>query len=328
MYALIGFLVCAAVIVYAGSKLSAYGDIIAEKTGLGRSFIGLVLLATVTSLPEVFTGLSSVFVIDAPDLAVGNVLGSCLINLFILALLDPLSKDQPISSRAGQGHILTAMISIVLLSITASSMIFQNIIPDFGHIGLYSIFIFLIYLIGVRLIYLFEKNNISDAMDQISYEKYNLRQVVLKYIFNAALIIIAAIFIPIFSEELILMSGMSQGFFGTIFVAASTVLPEFVVSIAAVRIGAINLAMGNIFGSNIFNICILALDDIFYFKGPILSHVNSSHLISLFTCIIMTAFISAGIIFKVRKKNFFISIDALTLIIIYLVGMYMLFIYN
>ena len=85
----IQFAACAAVICYAGAKLSYYGDIIAEKTGLGRTWIGVVLMASVTSLPELITGVSSVALADVPDIAAGDVLGSCMFNILIIALLAP-----------------------------------------------------------------------------------------------------------------------------------------------------------------------------------------------------------------------------------------------
>lgn len=77
----LGFIVCTAAIVYSGTRLSKYGDIIAEKMGLGRAWVGLVLLASVTSLPELITGISSVTFVVAPDIAVGDVLGSCIFNI-------------------------------------------------------------------------------------------------------------------------------------------------------------------------------------------------------------------------------------------------------
>jgi len=82
------FLVCTAAIVFAGAKLSEYGDVIAEKTGLGRTWIGVVLMASVTSLPELMTGVSSVAIFDLPNIAAGDALGSCMFNLLIIALLD------------------------------------------------------------------------------------------------------------------------------------------------------------------------------------------------------------------------------------------------
>jgi cation:H+ antiporter len=79
------FIACTAIIVFAGAKLSKYGDIIADLTGMGRMWIGVVLLASVTSLPELITGVSSVTLYDLPNIAVGDVLGSCMFNLLIIA---------------------------------------------------------------------------------------------------------------------------------------------------------------------------------------------------------------------------------------------------
>ncbi len=93
----VGFIVCTSVIVYSGTRLSKYGDIIAEKTGLGRTWIGVVLMASVTSLPELVTGISSVTYAGVPDIAVGDVLGSCVFNMFIISFLDAMHRPAPIS---------------------------------------------------------------------------------------------------------------------------------------------------------------------------------------------------------------------------------------
>lgn len=82
---ILGFITCAAVIVYSGSKLSFYGDKIANLTGMGKAWIGLILMASVTSLPELITGISSVAIVKAPNLAAGDILAvACLICSFFL----------------------------------------------------------------------------------------------------------------------------------------------------------------------------------------------------------------------------------------------------
>lgn len=92
------FVICSALILWAGVRLSRYGDIIAQRTGLGGTWIGLILLSTVTSLPELVTGASAIVMFDVPDIAVGDVIGSCMLNLVILALLDVRHPD-PLSAR-------------------------------------------------------------------------------------------------------------------------------------------------------------------------------------------------------------------------------------
>ena len=111
------FLLVTGLILYSGSRLSRYADMIAEKTGLSRLWLGLVLMAAVTSLPELATGLSSVIVVGLPDIAAGDILGSCVFNLFLLSILDALSKKAPLASRAHPGNILTAGMSLLLLSV-------------------------------------------------------------------------------------------------------------------------------------------------------------------------------------------------------------------
>ncbi len=131
----IGFIICTLVIVYSGTRLSKYGDIIAEKTGLGRAWIGLILMASVTSLPELVTGISSVTYADVPDIAVGDVLGSCVFNMLIIALLDAIYRIMPISAKAHQGNILSAGFGILLLSIVAISLFLGKSISPLGWIG-------------------------------------------------------------------------------------------------------------------------------------------------------------------------------------------------
>ena len=117
-------------------------------------------------------------------------------------------------------------------------------------------------------------------------------------------VIIAAIFLPKIGEGIAETTGLGQTFVGNIFIALSTSLPEVVVSISAVKMGAIDLAVGNLFGSNIFNILILAIDDIFFVKGPILSFVNTSHIISALSAILMTAIAIIGLTYRSEKRHY------------------------
>ena len=118
------FAVCLAVIVIAGTRLSKYGDIIAEKTGLGHVWVGIVLLATVTSLPEVATGISSVAIIQKPDLAIGDLFGASLINLAIIAVIDVLYRKGPVLHLLGTGIVLATILSMLLIAAAATSIFF------------------------------------------------------------------------------------------------------------------------------------------------------------------------------------------------------------
>jgi len=143
----LGFIICTSAIVFSGIRLSRYGDIIAEKTGLGRVWIGLVLMASVTSLPELVTGISSVTFADVPNIAVGDVLGSCVFNMLIIVIIDAHYRISPISTKAHQSNVLSAGFCMLLLSVVALSLHASPYISALGWIGPYSIFFLIIYRI-------------------------------------------------------------------------------------------------------------------------------------------------------------------------------------
>jgi cation:H+ antiporter len=152
-----------------------------------------------------------------------------------------------------------------------------------------------------------------------------LREAVLRYALHAAVVVGAAIFLPSIAERIAEMTGLGQTFVGNIFVAISTSLPEMTVCLAAMKIGAVDMAVGNIFGSNIFNMFILAIEDIFYFKGPILSFVQGQNLIPSLLAVAMTGLAIAGLIYNAEKKLFIWAWDSFGIILIFLVNLVLLY---
>jgi cation:H+ antiporter len=326
------FVLITAVIVYSGTKLSKYGDIIAEKSGLGRAWTGLVLMASVTSLPELVTGISSVTYAGVPDIAVGDVLGSCVFNMLILAILDSLYRPAPISTMAHQGHILSAAFGVLLLSMVCASIFLRENIYPVGWIGPYSLVFLVIYLIAVRLVFSYEKRKIAEFMKEMAedmkYKDVSMKNALLRYGMNALIVIIAAIFLPKIGESIAETTGLGQTFVGNIFIAVSTSLPEVVVSIAAVKMGAVDLAIGNLFGSNIFNIFILALDDVFFLSGPLLSHASPAHIISALSAIAMTAIAIIGLTYRAERKRLFLAWDSVGILLCFMLNLMMLYMHR
>lgn len=325
----LGFLICSSLIVYSGTRLSRYGDIIAEKSGLGRVWIGVVLMASVTSLPELATGISSVTYAGVPDIAVGDVLGSCVFNMLILALLDAVYRPMPISTKAHHGHILSAGFGILLLSIVTVSLFLGSKVFALGWIGVYSLLFFAIYFIAMSVVFSYEKRQISEYIKEMTaelkYKDISTKTAVTNYTVNAIVVIIAAIFLPKIGEGIAETTGLGQTFVGNIFIAISTSLPEVVVSISAVKISAIDLAIGNLFGSNIFNIFILAIDDIFFVNGPILSSVSQNHIISAISSITMTTIAIIGLTYRAEKKRLFLAWDSMGILMVYIVNLMLLY---
>jgi len=316
------FAAVTAVILYAGAKLSVYGDVIAERTGLGRTWVGVVMMASVTSLPELITGASSVVVFDLPNIAIGNVLGACMFNLLIIALLDGVSGPTPISAKAHQGQVLTAAFGMLMLGITAIGVATSRQLPAVGWIGVYSVAFLLIYAIAMRMVFLFERKRIAELFHQsaeaVRYENITLKKALAYYALNAVLVIAAAAYLPRLADEIALVTGLGRTFVGSIFVAIVTTLPELAVSIAAVRIDASDLMFGNLLGSNLFNICILALDDLLYVKGPILAEAATAHLVMANAAMAMTAIAIIGLTYRVTKKRWLFAWDSWSLLAVYL----------
>jgi cation:H+ antiporter len=323
-------LVCLAVIGYAGYFLSRYGDIIAEKSGISASWIGLILLATATSLPELVTGISAVTFADAPNIAVGDVLGSTVFNLAILVMLDALYKRETLYSRAAQGHILSASLGAILIAFAGFNLLLDHagMSPAFGHVGLYSPFILLVYLVSLRAVYSYERRTVSEFVEA-SAERYpgvTLRSAVKGYARAAMAVVLAGSWLPFVAKDISGMMGWEQSFVGTLLVAAVTSAPEAAVTISALRIGALDMAIANLLGSNLFDIIILAIDDLFYIEGPLLAHVDASHALTAFTAVMMSALVIVGLVFRPQGRVVLgLTWISLGLFLLYILNTWILF---
>jgi cation:H+ antiporter len=299
-------LVCLAIIGYAGYYLSRYGDIIAEKTGMSASWVGLILLSVATSLPELATGISSVTFADAPNIAVGDVLGSTVFNLAILVLLDKLYRRETLYSRAAQGHILSASLGTILIAFAGFSLLLDRagMSPAFWHVGFYSPFILLVYLVAVRAVYSYERRMLSEYTE-VSAERYpevTLRSAVKGYALAASAVVLAGTWLPFVAKDIAELMGWGRSFVGTLLVAGVTSAPELAVTISALRINALDMAIANLLGSNLFDIIILAIDDLFYGKGPLLANVDASHALTAFTAVMMSALVCVGLVFRPQGR--------------------------
>jgi cation:H+ antiporter len=159
------FSVCSLLVVVTGTLLSRYADVLAEKTGLGRSWVGAILLAGATSLPELATGIGAVVVVGDVDLAAGGILGSCLFNLALLAVLDATTGLRPLLRRAETSLILLAGLGCVLLTIVAVGLYVTQMLrlPALGWVGIPSALILGVYIVSVRMISHFEKRRAQEV---------------------------------------------------------------------------------------------------------------------------------------------------------------------
>jgi cation:H+ antiporter len=327
----------AAVVLAAGVRLSRYGDEIAERTRLGGAIIGIVLLATITSLPELAVGITSTAGVGNPDLAAGGLLGSNTFNLALIVLLDILHRGGPLLARVHSGHLLSAGMGVLLIGLVNSLILFYQqggVISLFG-IGLESLAIAATYLVSIRLIYRYDRR--AQPPDGVAAGAANregkkpettaLKALYLKTGAAALAIIAAGIWLSIQGDALAKATGWGASFVGSLFLAAATSLPEAVVSITALRIGAVDMAVGNLLGSNLFNMLILAVCDAVYRRGPLLAHVSTASAMAGLTSVLMTGIVITALVYRHgRKTALRVSVEALALAIAYLFGSYFVFV--
>ncbi len=324
---------CALAIAYAGARLTLLADAIGEKTGMSGSWVGLLLLAAVTSLPELATGISAVTMAQAPNIAVGDVLGSTVFNLALLVLLDVLHRPDSIYSAASTGHILSAAFGTVLLGVVGASILLQreDVLPAFGTVGGYTPLLVLLYLLAMRSVFSYEQREASNGrpVRSLRYEAFSLRTASLRFGLFAGIVAVAGIWLPVVGARIADEMGWSRTFVGTLLIAGATSLPEVVVTLAALRLRALDMAIGGLLGSNLFDILIIAIDDVFYTSGSLLGDVSPVHAVTAFSAVMMTGAVIIGLVYRPRRRLLrAMSIVSFALLTVYLVNVYVLFVHG
>lgn len=333
------FLLCASLIGAAGYQLSRYGDAIAQRTGLSGSWIGLALLATVTSLPELATGISSVTMANAPNLAVGDALGSCVVNLVFLVVIDAFFRKEPLWHRAGQGHVLAAAFGVLMLGFTLVSLLMSQVQMSHGSVntrestqlgfGLATPVLLGLYLVAMRTVFAYERDHAVPRQDALNESLPALRTAILRFSLAAFVVAGAGVWLPFVASDLANAMAWNKSFVGSLFVALATSLPELAVTVSALRIGALDMAIGNLLGSNLFNVVIIAIDDLFYRPGVLLASVSPVHAVTAGSAITMTGIALVGLFFKPTGRVMrALSWVSLGLIAMYLLNTYVLYLYG
>ncbi len=323
----IKFIISLIIIFYCGRKLSQYGDILSDKTGLGKGFIGVILLGAITSLPELITTISSVKFVKEVDLAWGNILGSNLLNLTVLSFCDIFIRKNQAIRIFDKGNVLTACLSIIITAIATLGIITGKDYIFFKTFSIYTIFILAVYIFGSFILYRNAKKEKQSFSDSEIEETVTLQKIIFVFLINAILIVAAGISITYACDEIAKLTGLGATFVGSLFLALATSLPEIVVSVSAIRIGAISMAGGNILGSNFFNVSILGFSDFFYHSGSGSLYTDASH-VNLLTStifIIVTSIVVSGMIYRSERRFMKLGVDSIIVIILYLFTFYYLF---
>ena len=198
------------------------------------------------------------------------------------------------------------------------------------HVGLGTIAIAVIYLFGMRLFFRQESmRRRAEQLQRVVQRKETVSHTVAKgslmragfgFAMATVGILIAAPLLADSAMQIAETTGISSTFIGTSLVAIVTSLPEMVTAFAAVRLGAFDLAVGNLFGSNAFNMGILVIADMAYWKGPLLAGVDHTHAVTAFVSILLMSVGIMGIIYRAEKRFLFIEPDSALMIVGYLLG--------
>jgi cation:H+ antiporter len=315
----ITFIISAAAMVFTASKLAAYSDVIAVRTQLGGMFVGTLLLAGATSLPELlsaYNGLS----IGEPNLAAGSLFGSNMFNMFMLAIIDMISWQARILRRVAMNHALTASLAILLIAMAVFSLT-ADIHAGIGWVGFDSLLIMAVYIVGIRLI---QGQGSTHTAPTLPDEQGvpSLTRALIGFGLAAGVLVLVTPYLVSSANQIATQTGLSAGFIGATLLAITTSLPELVATIAAVRIGAFDLAVGNLFGSNLFNMFALGLTDVLYTGGYFLGMVDPRFALVGMIGLILTVLGLIGNIARVERRLFIMEIDALIIAVVYLLGMW------
>lgn len=314
-----------ALIFLVASRLSRHADTIADETGLGGLWVGTVLLAASTSLPEVLTDVNAAL-LDAPNIGVADIFGANMANMLILAVLDLVFTRRRILDHVYKDHAQFGLLGILLMGMAGMS-IFAGGWGRIGHVGFDTIMIAAVYLGGMRIFYHAAgvKPYLSRLPQADSHSRARLGQAGLGFGLGAVGLLALTPLLVLSAEAVSLETGISTTFIGTLLVGLTTTLPELSTTFSAIRLGAFDLAVGNLFGSVMFNMVILLLMDVAYPRGPLLGFVARDHVLTILIGVILLALGVVAILSRGRQRGLPFRLENLLMIATYVLGMWLLY---
>ncbi len=261
------YILVAATVVWLSVKASHYIDLIDQKSSLSGAFLGGVLLSAVTSLPELFTSISATTLLAKPSLCLGNILGSNIFNLVVLAVMFILFVRGSHAAKLAKGHNFVIIYCLVTYAAIALNMFLPKVF-DFHVISLSvtSIIIVICYTLGVK--YLSGEESESDGKEEAA-TSLTMRGIIIRFVLCSVGLVGLSIWLTYLSDDIATSLGMGAGLAGALFLGVATSLPELSSTITLFRLRNYNVAVGNIVGSCLFNMIILSVADLLWLRGTI-----------------------------------------------------------
>ncbi|MCO4783518.1 MAG: sodium:calcium antiporter [Candidatus Cloacimonetes bacterium] len=327
------FIIACTIIIISGIKLTKYGDDLEEKAGLSAGFIGAFLLAACTSLPELVASFSSVYILNAPQLALGNIFGSNIFNLTILAVLDLFFIKECLYHKVDKSIVKTIAIGQILTVFALFGIALNN---EFTALHFEwnskSIFNMNVFLLLVLITYTFTASLITEddeeeeeAKPVVKVDANDKWKAILKFAITGVIVTVSGVWLTYTCDIISDVSGLGKTFIGSLLLAFATSLPEATVCLTALKMRAYTLVFGNVLGSNIFNIFILAVTDLF---SPHLNLLNIENInlnfITGFCSFLLSSMVLLAIFYKGKRKK--MELISILIIIAYFVSYYIMFV--
>jgi cation:H+ antiporter len=317
------FLGSSAAVIFFGTLLAKYGDALATLTGWGRLFVGSILLALATSLPELSTNISAVQLDPPnPELALGNILGANMINMFTMAMVALVFGGRRFLQRVApeQGYLI-----LLAAVMTALAVLFAAIRLDvaFWQIGLSSVVLLVVYVIGMRIVYAKRPESEQEEAGEED-PAMTLARASLLFTLVSVGVVIAGIFLAWSVDQIAGITGVASSTLGILVASIVTTMPEATATVAAARMGAADLGVAGLYGSCVFNVTILAYADPFYRQGVLTSQSEPTHFVAGVVAVFLIL-IGLGLILARNRLPQMVAAGGLALMaLIYLAGAVMI----
>lgn len=319
------FALAAGIIAIAGTRLTRVADELAVRTGLGEALVGALLLGASSSLPGIVTSTVTAAT-GYPALAIGNALGGIVAQTAFLGIADLAYRKANLEHSAAsvanlmQGVLLLALLTVALISTTLPPVAVFGVSPA-------SLLLVAGYLFGLRLLHsagsqpMWQPKQTSDTQQEDAELPGKVagspRSLWGRFLLLASLLALMGYVVSLSGIELANRSGLSQTAVGALLTAVATSLPELVIAIAAVRIGALNLAVGNIIGGNAFDMLFLAAADIAYRDGSLYGRFGDTDLLLLGSAMLMTTLLLLGLLHRQRHGFAGIGFESTMILTVY-----------
>lgn len=321
------FLLAALIVWIAGRRLPAAAAEIADRTGIGQAFVGLLILGGITSLPELATSVSAA-AIGAPSLAINNILGSVSFNLVLLALADAaLGKDSLTAVVAKSSTLMQGALGMLVLAVAAAAIAAGD--TAILGVGAWSMLILASCLGAMWLSYRYERRSPWIALETLPSSERPVHQaprdrtltpLIWTIVFLAGLIMAGGTVLSLAGDAIAERTGLGGGLVGFLLLALATSLPELSAVIGAVRLRRHELAIGEIFGSNLFDLAIIFVIDVVAAGPPVLAASGRFEILTATLGLVLTGLFVVGLLERRNRKLFLMGLDSLAVLLTYVAG--------